>query len=68
MRNELTQKHECFLRSAETLSVCLEAIRSDQALLVDTIGRFVTSVAWNLHLIVLNHVLLDDSFTGCQCA
>ena len=32
------------------------------------VGRFVTSVAWNLNLVVLNHVLLNDGLTGTEGA
>ena len=56
----------CDLRSSELLACGVEAVRSDGALLVACVGRLVTMVPWNLHLVVLNHVLLDDSLTITQ--
>lgn len=50
--------------SVEGLSACVEAVRPDDAFLVDRVHRLVARVARHLHAVVLNHVLLDNSVSG----
>lgn len=53
-------------RSRELFSVGHEAVGSDDALLVNSIHWFVTRKAWHLHLIVLDHVLLDNCVSSTK--
>ena len=49
--------------SSELLSICFQTVRSGHTSLVDSVCRLVARVPRNLHLIVLNHVLLDNGLT-----
>ena len=61
--------------SAETFSVRVEALGPDRSFLIDAVGRLVAGITRHLDGVVLNHVLLDDSFTciestrlvNCSC-
>ena len=55
-------------RSAEALATGVQAVGSDVSLLVLGIHRLVALVSRNLHLVVLNDVLLDDSLSRAKCA
>ena len=55
--------HSCkfFTRSAQTTG-------SDNTLLVDAIHGLVPRIPWHLHLVVLNHVLLNNGVASGKCA
>ena len=55
-------------RSAEALASSVQAVGSDVTLLVLGIHRLVALVSRNLHLVVLDDVLLDDSLSRAKCA
>ena len=54
--------------SAETFSVRVEALGPDRSFLIDAISRLVAGITRHLDGVVLNHVLLDDSFTCVESA
>ena len=54
------------LRSSELFALSVEAVWSDHAFFVACVGGLVAMVTRDLHLVVLNHVLLDDSLTITQ--
>ena len=51
---------------SELLAHCVQTIRSDSSFLVGAAHGLVTLVAWHLHLIVLNNVLLNNGITIAQ--
>ena len=55
-------------RSAEALACSVQAVGSDVTLLVLGIHRLVALVSRNLHLVVLDDVLLDDSLSRAKSA
>ena len=59
----LSQK---MILSSELLAGCVKTVRSDAASLINCIHWLVTLVAWNLHLVVLDNVLLDDGLTSAK--
>ena len=54
--------------SAEALSHRVEAVGPEVALLVDCVHRLVALIPRHFNLVVLNDVLLDDSFSRAKCA
>ena len=54
------------LPSVESLAGGVEAAGPDRALLVHSVHWLVARVARKLHLVVLNHVLLDDGLAGVE--
>ena len=52
--------------SSESFALSHQAVGSDSTLFVDSIHGFVAWVAWNLNLIVLDDVLLDDCVASAK--
>ena len=48
---------------SEKLAFGVKTVWSDRALFVASVSWLVTLVTWDFHLIVLNHVLLDNGLT-----
>ena len=55
-----------FWRVSELLALYVETVRPDCSLLINSIHWLVALVARNLHLVVLDNILLDNGFAGAQ--
>ena len=51
---------------SEVFSLCVEAVGSDLSLFVAGVHWLVALVAWHLHRVVLNDILLDDGVTSSK--
>ena len=52
--------------SSEALSLYVETVGSDLALLIHCVHWLVSLVAWHLHRVVLNDILLDDGVASSK--